>query len=79
MGPFACLMIALVGASERPLAIRAEHVLLGDGRTLDSGVVLVEDGKILRVGAEKDVEVPADAGRIDHKGWLSAGLIELHG
>ncbi|MBK7878853.1 MAG: amidohydrolase family protein [Planctomycetes bacterium] len=42
-------------------------------------MIVVEDGKIVRVGAEKDVEVPADAGRIDHKGWLSAGLIALHG
>ncbi|MFO1011928.1 MAG: amidohydrolase family protein [Planctomycetota bacterium] len=79
MSPLTFLLLLTAGAAERPLAIRAEHVLLADGRTLDSGVVLVEDGKITRVGAEKDVEVPSDAGRIDHKGWLSAGLIALHG
>lgn len=79
MNSFALFLSLLPGVADRPLAIRAEHVLLGDGRALEPGVVLVEHGKIQRVGTEKDVEVPEDAGRVDHKGWLSAGLIGLHG
>ncbi|MBI5363560.1 MAG: amidohydrolase family protein [Planctomycetes bacterium] len=79
MSSFALFLSLLPGVADRPLAIRAEHVLLGDGRTLEPGVVVIEGGKLQHVGAEKDVDVPAGAGRIDHKGWLSAGLIGLHG
>lgn len=72
-----CSLLALALPAERPLAIRAEKLLLGDGRTLDRAVVIVEDGKIARVGPEKDVDVPSDAGRYDHAGWASAGLVAL--
>src|SRR5687767_10587176 len=78
MSILAALVVA--GAvADRPLAIRAARVLLGDGRTLEKGVVVIEDGKIQSVGVEADVDVPADAGRIDHPGWLSTGMIALHG
>lgn len=79
MIPFALLFALSAGAADRPFAIRADHVLLADGRALAPGVVVIEGGKIQRVGAEKDVDVPADASRVHHEGWLSAGLIALHG
>lgn len=72
-----CSLFALALPAERPLALRAEKLLLGDGRTIDHAVVIVEDGKIARVGPEKDVDVPSDAGRYDHAGWASAGLVAL--
>ena len=39
MSPLTFLLLLTAGAAERPLAIRAEHVLLADGRreTLHSG------------------------------------------
>ncbi len=63
-------------AEDRALAIRADKLLLADGRVMEGGIVIVQDGRIRAVGA--DVAVPSDAARIDHKGWVSAGLIALH-
>jgi imidazolonepropionase-like amidohydrolase len=77
-------LIALIGApaqkspvkSDRPMAIQAEKVYLGDGSAIDKGVILVEGGVIRAVGA--GVEIPENASVIDHKGSASAGLIALH-
>lgn len=63
-------------ADATTLAIRAEKVLLDDARVLDGGIVVVRDGRIVAVG--EDVDVPTDAARIDHDGWMSAGLVALN-
>lgn len=71
---------ASIGAAApagRALAIRADKLLLGDGRAVEKGVILIEDGVIRAAGA--DVDVPADAVVVEHKGFASAGLIALHG
>ncbi len=57
-------------------AFKAKIVYLGNGTSLENGVVLVQDGIIVKVG--KDLEIPAGAGIVDHDGALSAGLIALH-
>jgi imidazolonepropionase-like amidohydrolase len=62
--------------SDRPLAIRADKVYLGDGSVIDQGVILIDGGVIRAVGA--GVEIPENASVIDHKGVASAGLIALH-
>jgi imidazolonepropionase-like amidohydrolase len=65
------------GASSSPaLVVRADKLLLGDGTTLDSGAILIEDGKIRAFG--KDVDAPEGAAVLTHAGWASAGLIALH-
>lgn len=61
----------------RTLVLRADKLLLGDGTTLDGGAILIEDGRIRAYG--KDVDVPAGAGVLTHTGWISAGLVALHG
>lgn len=72
-----CAVIAGANAAdERVLAIRADRLLLADGRVIEGGIVVVQDGIVRAAGA--DVQVPSDAARIDHKGWVSAGLIALH-
>lgn len=70
------LAVSAPNTEPATLAIRAEKVLLDDGRVLDGGIVLVRDGRIVAVGT--DVDVPADASRIDHKGWMSAGLVAMN-
>ncbi|MGA9402806.1 amidohydrolase [Haladaptatus sp.] len=50
-----------------------------DAGTIDGGIVLFEDGKIVAVGAEGDVEVPDDAEVIDARGKpVTPGLVEAH-
>ncbi|MCP3919946.1 MAG: amidohydrolase family protein [bacterium] len=64
------------------LAIRARKVLLAelDGRQfLDNAVVLVEDGRIVAVGAADEVVVPDGYELIDAGDqWISPGMIDLH-
>ncbi len=61
----------------RAVAIRADHVWLGDGKVLDKGIVILSEGHITDVGT--DIDIPAGMGTIEHKGTLTAGLVSLHG
>ena len=58
------------------LAVRAAKLHLGDGRVVDDGVLLVEGGKILAIGA--GVDVPRDAAVIVHDGHVTAGMVACH-
>lgn len=58
------------------LAIKAKLIHLGDGRSIENGVLLVEAGRIRAVGA--GVEIPEDADVIEHPGTISPGLIACH-
>jgi imidazolonepropionase-like amidohydrolase len=64
--------------SEGSVAIVGGRVVPIVGDPIDSGTVLVQDGKIVAVGA--DVAVPAGARVIDATGsWVLPGFIEAHG
>src|SRR5215207_11518129 len=67
----------VLAQSPRVVAIRAARIHLGDGRSVENGVILIEGGTIRAVGA--GVEAPADAEVIEHAGSASPGLIGLHG
>lgn len=75
----ACLLsvgIGAAGASE-VVVIKNGRVLPMNGPAIEGGVVIVENGKIARVG--KDVPVPEGATVIDAAGgWVLPGLIEAH-
>ncbi len=52
----------------------------GDGAVIDSGTLIVRDGRIEAAGADDAVEVPADAHTIDVSGkTIMPGLINAHG
>ncbi len=57
-------------------AVRAKVVQLGNGTTLEEGVLWVEDGKIRAVG--RGVELPAGTLVMEHDGVLTAGLVAPH-
>ena len=49
-------------------------------RVLPGQTVIVSDGRIVRVGAAADVDVPATANVIDGRGrYLMPGVAEMHG
>ncbi len=59
------------------IAITNGKVVTVTGETYEKGTVLVENGKIIAVGA--DVAVPADAEIINAEGmWVTPGLIDCH-
>jgi imidazolonepropionase-like amidohydrolase len=59
------------------LVLRAQKLLLGDGTTLEQGAILIENGRIRAFG--KDVDVPPGTNTVASEGWISAGLVALHG
>jgi hypothetical protein len=66
---------ALGAAQEKPLAIRGARVVTVSGPVIEKGVVVVERGRIVAVGA--DVAVPAGATVVDGTGkTLYPGLVD---
>jgi imidazolonepropionase-like amidohydrolase len=60
-------------------AIVGGYVVPVDGDPIDGGTVLIEDGRIVAVGTEADVDVPEDAELIDASGsWVLPGFIDAH-
>ncbi len=62
------------------LALRVGTLIDGSGRDpLRSAVLLVENGRIMRVGTESEVTVPAAARRLDYDGLtVVPGFIDCH-
>jgi imidazolonepropionase-like amidohydrolase len=59
------------------LAIIDAKILTITGGIIESGIIVLADGKIVALG--KGIEVPADAKVIDGKGtWVTPGLIDAH-
>ena len=69
------------GAEETGLALVAGKVLTmaDEDPVIDRGVVLVRDGRIERVGAQAEVEIPPGYQVMDFgERWLMPGLVDLH-
>ena len=61
----------------RTTIIRNATVLTGVGATIQSGSVLLRDGKVVEVGT--NVAAPADAVVVDATGkWVTPGIIDTH-
>jgi imidazolonepropionase-like amidohydrolase len=60
-------------------AIIGGYVVPVDGQPIDGGTVLVEDGKIVAVGTQAEVDVPDGAELVDASGsWVLPGFIDAH-
>lgn len=69
-----CLSVSAVSAQ---LAVRGETVYTMAGEPITNGVVLIKDGKIERVGAAGQVQIPAGYRTISAK-VVTPGLIDAH-
>ncbi len=59
-------------------AIKNAQVVLENGILWD-GVIIIEDDKIAKIGAERETEIPTGADVIDAKGsYVGPGFIDLH-
>ncbi|MDQ3405458.1 MAG: amidohydrolase [Actinomycetota bacterium] len=62
------------------IAVTGGYVVPIEGEPIDGGTVLIEDGKIVAVGPEVDVDIPDDAEIVDASGsWVLPGFVEAHG
>lgn len=59
------------GLAADSILIRAQHVILGTGETLEPGCVLVRDGKIVAVGATLD----SPEAKVIETNWVMPGMI----
>jgi imidazolonepropionase-like amidohydrolase len=60
-------------------AIVGGYVVPVDGEPIDGGTVLIENGKIVAVGSEAEVDIPEDAELIDAAGsWVLPGFLDAH-
>lgn len=66
-------------APTRAVAIVGATLLLGNGRRVEAGAVVFQDGRIARVGPEAETEVPAGAEVVDARGkFVTPGIIDTH-
>ena len=69
------LLLASPATQTAPdLAVRADHLVLGDGTRVENGVLLVTDGKIAAAG---DVAIPDGTPTVRHEGFVSPGMVAL--
>lgn len=70
---------AVVAQQPGSMAFEGARVLIGDGRVIDNGIVLVSSGRITRVGRMGDVQRPAGATRVDLTGkTVMPAIIDAH-
>lgn len=66
-------------APSGPIVIKATRLIVGDGRVIDSPVVIVDGDRIVAVGVSGSVPIPKGARIIDLTGQtLLPGLIDTH-
>ena len=64
-------------AQSKDVLIRGAHIELGDGKSIENGLLLIHAGKIAAVGTE--FEVPADVDVVDGKGlFVYPGFIDAY-
>ena len=73
-------LVALSVEAQTTFAITGATLVNPDGKQpLADVVILVQDGRILRVGAAQNVQIPKDATVIDARGkWIIPGLVDSH-
>ena len=85
---FPALLAGLLPSSARPcaaaetphiLAIKAGRILTVTKGTIENGVILIQNGKIVALGRQGEVTIPAGAEVIDASSeWVMPGQVDLH-
>src|SRR5258708_38911092 len=77
-----CLLLAWGPAFVRgapPVAYRGAKILTAAGKTFDPGTLVVQDGRIVAVGPQAEVVVPAGATTVEAAGKvIIPGLVDTH-
>src|SRR5438034_8116388 len=58
---FLILVVASPAVAAEPHAFRAARIWTADGLPIPNGILIVRDGKIVAVGRQSDIEIPAGA------------------
>ena len=77
LGMTILLWAAMVGAQEKPIALKGGKLLTVTHGVIENGVVVMQGGKITGVGAGGSVQIPANAQVVDVSGMtVYPGLID---
>jgi imidazolonepropionase-like amidohydrolase len=75
----ACVAVVALTAQQPALVLVNATVLIGDGRAIEDGALVIEDGRITRVGRMEDLRRPSRAQRVDLQGkFVMPALIDAH-
>ncbi|MBM3973774.1 MAG: amidohydrolase family protein [Planctomycetes bacterium] len=76
----ACALLAFAAAaSAQATAHLAARIVPVDAAPIDGGVLVEDGGRIVALGAKKDVAIPTGANVVDHgEAWLCPGFVDLH-
>lgn len=72
------LVLALLALQAEPLVLKGGRVVPVSGPEIESGMVLVVDGKIRAVGATVDVPPGAKIIEVSRNSWILPGFIDAH-
>lgn len=80
---FASLLLlfaaSAAAADERPKAFTGAKIIPIEGDEIDAGTLVIDEGKIVAVGPSDEVEIPAEAEKIDVAGKvIMPGLVCTH-
>ena len=68
-----------LGAQGNPHAFKGAHIITVEGKDIENGILVVQDGKILSVGDVQSVKIPSDAVVHDVAGKvLMPGIVDTH-
>src|SRR5438128_762186 len=71
--------IGLTAQQPTPLAFEGGRLLIGDGRVIENGTIIVTNGRITAIGPAAQVQRPRNATRIDATGkTIMPALVEAH-
>jgi imidazolonepropionase-like amidohydrolase len=75
----ACATATAVWAQPQPIAFTGAHIIPIAGPEIPNGVLVVQDGKIVSVGAAGQVQIPPAAKQVDATGKvIMPGLVDSH-
>ncbi len=73
------LLCCSIAGQQRPTAYIGARIIPIVGQPIENGVLLIQNGRITNVGTAQNVQIPANAERIDVKGKvIMPGLVDTH-
>lgn len=77
--PLGLLLVCGLSAQTTPAAFTGAHIIPIAGNEISNGVLVVQNGKIVAVGATGSVTIPAGAQRVDATGKvIMPGIVDSH-
>lgn len=77
--PLGLLLACGLSAQTTPVAFTGAHIIPIAGNEISNGVLVVQNGKIVAVGATGSVTIPAGAKRVDATGKvIMPGIVDSH-